>query len=608
MNFLIVVPRVVSKIGDFYQFPQGIAYISSVLVEAGFQVYKVNLNHIDLPVEEALRHEMVTHDIDVVLTGGLTGQFGAIRAVVEGAKRINDDIINVVGGGIITSAPLHAMNALEFADYGVIGEGEIIVRDLCRYLKSDRDVKEIPGIIYKDSSDYTITAGKPLPVDVNKVPFPDYKGLGLDDLLKTAPNIVGMSEINTFPIITSRGCPFRCTFCFHPSGVKYRPRSLESVFAEIDYLIGEYDIKYLSVQDELFGHSIERVKEFCERIKPYQIKWWAQFRVTDITPELVDMLKDANCATIGLGIESADDRILKSMNKKITVKKTNEALELIYNAGLGIQGCLIFGDVAETVETATNTLNWWKDHSYYGLQLSLVVTYPGTALFNYACENGLIEDPVQFIRDSCPTVKLSKMTPDEYAWMLEQILALQRTALSQPGIIKSIDIDYEQSCMNLTGICNSCNTENAWSSIRFFITESITCKSCGRRYYAPIPDEVVNRISENGEKLLKQYGKICFWGINSYFYSLCENLRISGNQNILYVDKSEIRHGINIFGGRVQSTEIIKDENIQCIIVTVPQYFTSLSPTIAAEFPNVDRIVSISELLSEEFSYEPTKS
>ena len=600
MNYLIVVPRIVNNLGEYYMFPQGIAYISSALGEAGFNVIKLNLNHIDLPVTQAISNAIKCNNIDVVLTGGLTGQYGAIRTVLESAKRAKNEIISIVGGGIITSAPIYAMQALEIADFGVIGEGEIIVCELCKALESRQSVATIPGVIYKSTSGFVVTEGKSQPVDVNIIPFPDYEGLGLSELMKTVPNIVGMGEESTFPVITSRGCPFRCTFCFHPSGQKYRQRSLDNVFAEIDYLIREYNIKCFAVQDEYFGNNMERVKEFCRRIKPYNIKWWAQFRVTDVTQELVSMLKDSNCSTMGFGIESADDRILKSMNKRITIKDTEKALQLVCDAGIGIQGCLIFGDIAETVETATNSINWWKDHVQYGLQLSLVVTYPGTFLFQYARQNGLIKDPVQFIKDSCPTVKLSEMSAEEYAWMMQQILSLQRSEACLPREVHSVSINYTRAHMDFTGFCSSCNAENHWSRVRFFIADSITCQHCGTRLYSPMPDAIVDRISNSIKKLVGRYGEICFWGINPYFYSLCGKLGLS-DENITYVDKSDVRQGVNIFGRKVMSTDIIKDRGIECVIVTVPQYYASLAPTIMKEYPCVERLLSISELLPGDF-------
>lgn len=368
-------------------------------------------------------------------------------------------------------------------------------------------------------------------------------------------------------------------------------------------MIQRYNIRYLSIQDELFGHDIGWVKRFCERIKPYGIRWFAQFRVTDITEELVKILKDSNCATIGFGIESADNRILKSMNKKITIEDTERALEIVYKAGIGIQGCLIFGDIAETIETAKNSIRWWHDHKHYGLQLSVVVTYPGTALFQYACDNGLIKDPVQFIKDSCPTVKLSKMTIEEYGWVLEQILDSQRSDECIPADIRSVNLDDETAYLHLCGVCPSCHSENTWENIRLFIADSIVCRNCGRRLYAPIPRVLIDRIANNVEILLSRFGRMAFWGINSYFYGLCKNLpeKLQTCADIYCVDKSEIRHGIRILNTTVKPTQCIAEKNIPCIVVAVPQYFANLKPMIEREFPHA-AVFSITQLISRSFS------
>jgi len=600
MNLLIVVPRIVNKVGDWYQFPLGIAYISASLKKASFSIYTLNLNHIDGSIYDILKNAIDEHNVDIVLTGGLTGQYGLIRDVIEDSKRIKQGIVTIVGGGIITSAPEHAMEALEFADYGIIGEGEVICCELCGALENDTTKEDVPGIIYKSNTSYKCTKGKVAPVDIEEVPFPDYKGFGFDKLLGSIPNILGMCEYNTLPIITSRSCPFKCTFCFHPSGQKFRQRSLNSVFAEIDYLVQEYGIKYLSIQDELFGHNMKRVKEFCRRIKGYDIKWLANFRVTDITSELIELLKEANCATVAFGIESADNKILRSMKKKITIEQTNQALELVYNAGMGIQGILIFGDVEETIETATKTINWWKEHICYELQLSAIITYPGTALYKYARSEGLINDPVQYIKDACPLVRLSKMSDEEYSWLFGQILSLPRLTHKTPNEVRITQIDYENANMDITGVCISCNAENKWKKVRLFILETLACKNCGRRYISPIPEGVVSRVSKNIDKLLNKYGKIAFWGINSYFYTFSERLKTDLHRSIFYVDKSELRHGVEVSGHIIQPTKIISEEGVKCIVVPVVQYFAGLKKPIEDEYPQVEKVLSISELLSDD--------
>ena len=596
MNLLIVVPRIVNRVGDWYQFPMGIAYVSASMRKEGFTLFKLNLNNIDGYIYDILNDVIERNNIDIILTGGLTGQYGAIREIIEDAKRIRKNIKTIIGGGIITSAPEEAMQALEFADYGVIGEGEIISCELCYALENNIDVAMVPGVIYRSNGSYVRSKGNVTSVNIEEIPFPDYEEFGFNKLLSSIPNQIGMCEYNTLPIITSRSCPFKCTFCFHPSGQKFRQRSLNSVFDEINHLVKKFGVKYLSIQDELFGHDINRVKEFCDRIKPYGIKWLANFRVTEVTPELVATLKEGNCAIMAFGIESADNSILKSMKKGITIEQTERALELVYKAGMGIQGVLIFGDVAETIETAARTLNWWKEHIHYELQLSAIITYPGTDIYKYACTNGIIKDPIQFIKDGCPLVRLSKMSDKEYKWLFGQLASLPRLTHTIPNQSKIIEIDYDNASIDIAGLCTSCNTENQWKS-RLFILETLTCINCGRRHIAPIPESITERISDNIEKLVNLYGKIAFWGINSYFYSLSEKLNIKSHDYIFYVDKSDVRCGLEVSGHIIQSPEIINKEEIKCVVVSVVQYFAGLKKPIEDEYPKVEKVLSISDLI-----------
>jgi anaerobic magnesium-protoporphyrin IX monomethyl ester cyclase len=597
---LLVVPRIVNQVGDWYQFPLGIAYISSSLKKAGFSVYNLNLNNIEGSAYEILSDLIIDNNIDILSTGGLTGQYGAIKDIMECAKTIKPSIITIVGGGIISSAPEYAMIALEFADYGVIGEGENIICELTAALENSTSIKDVPGVIYKNGLNYMVNNGKPEPVALDNIPIPDYEGFGLDKLLSTVPNIIGLCEYNTLPIITSRSCPYKCTFCFHPSGPKYRQRSLDSVFNEIDSLVQKYGVKYLSIQDELFGYNVDRIIKFCSRIKKYNINWLAQFRVTDITPELVSLLKDSNCSTIGFGIESAHNDILKSMKKQITIEQTNKALELVYNAGIGIQGVLIFGDKAETIETATTSLNWWKEHIHYEIQLSAIITYPGTELYKYALSKGIIKDPVQFIKDGCPLIRLSGMTDDQYSWLFDQLASLPRLTHKTPTNSKITYIDYQNASIDVTGNCVTCNDSNNWDKVRLFILETLQCRNCGARHIATIPDEVVNRVSINLNRLVCKFGNIALWGINSYIYALAEMLNIDYKEHIYFVDKSVMRQGLNVAGNSIMDPIIIKEKSIKCVVVLVVQYYAGLIKPIEDEYQTVEHVISISQLLSDD--------
>ena len=183
LNYLVVMPRLVRDIGDGYTFPLGISYISSSMKKAGYNVIALNLNHRDGKVFDIIKKEIEENEISVVATGGLSFQYNLIRNVIEAAKQVDSKIITIVGGGIITSDPESAMEALEYADYGVIGEGESTICELCGALENGVEFSAIDGLIYKSSNGYKITKPRKEIKDISTIPWPDYEGFELEKFL-----------------------------------------------------------------------------------------------------------------------------------------------------------------------------------------------------------------------------------------------------------------------------------------------------------------------------------------------------------------------------------------------------------------------------------------
>lgn len=597
LNQLLVMPRFVDKIGEWYNFPLGIPYVSSSLKKEGFNLFTLNLNNVEGSIYDILKKEIREKKIDIVSTGGLSFQYGAIKNILDATKSIKPDTITIVGGGIITSAPEVGMEVLQTADYGIIGEGEITNCELCHALENNTDIKKVDGIIYKENNKYYRTNPRKEIVDLDAIPYPDYKGFGFDKIMNLVASQQGINETHAITMLSSRSCPFLCTFCFHSSGNKYRQRSLDNFFDELDYLVKEYSVKYIFIADELFAYNMDRVKEFCQRIKKYDIKWWAQFRVCDITPDLVKILKEGNCVTMGFGLESADNRILKSMRKGITIQQIEKALKLVYESGITIQGGFIFGDVEETLETATNTINWWKEHPQYGISLNFITTYPGTGLYKYAIQNGIVKDEVQFIKDGCPTINVSKMSSEERAWLAEQIVMLPQSELKEPNNIEGVKINYNHARVSFKGQCLSCGFENYWDDVRFFTRNVLTCSECGRKHKIPIFDMVTEAVDASIDLLLKKHEKVAFWGINDYFSDLSMHLKEVSNSNIYYVDISKMKQGSKINGKIIQSPEIIKEEDIKAVIIPVVSLVTTIEQQIKREFKNVKDIINILDLI-----------
>ena len=411
------------------------------------------------------------------------------------------------------------------------------------------------------------------------------------------PSLLGMNEDHAITMTTSRSCPFQCTFCFHTSGSHYRKRSLDNFFEELDLLVEKYHIKYIFVSDELFAINMQRVVEFCARIKPYNIRWWAQFRVSDVTEEMVRILKDSNCVTMGFGLESADDGILRSMNKKIRFEQTEKALALAYQYGLTIQGGFIFGDVEETIDTAKRTLDWWKAHTEYGITLNFITTYPGTPLYKTALARGIIKDEVKFIRDGCPVVNLSKMTKEEMDWLAGEVMRLPQRAFLPPDGIHDVKVDYARRALSFTGACTECSEENRWESVRFFTRNVLTCKKCGKKHKLPILHEVTDCISHSVAHLLTEKGRVAFWGINDYFVNMLPDLPAVQSERAYLIDNSRIKQGGIVEGKKIHAPAILDELGIDTVIIPVVSYVTTIEKQIRAEYPHVKEVINILDLI-----------
>lgn len=267
MNYLLVMPRFVDTVGEWYHFPLGIPYVSSSMKQSGLRVFTLNMNSREGVTREIIAEEIRAHSIDVVLTGGLSFQYPAIREILQAAKELNPRIVTVAGGGIITSAPVAGMEVLEFADYGIVGEGEEMTPALCHALERGEDVMAVEGIVYRDDGVWMRTKARKEVADLDAIPFPDYDGFDFSKIAAMVPSLLGMNEDHAITMTTSRSCPFQCTFCFHTSGSHYRKRSLDNFFEELDLLVEKYHIKYIFVNVRFFTRNVLTCKKCGKRHK-----------------------------------------------------------------------------------------------------------------------------------------------------------------------------------------------------------------------------------------------------------------------------------------------------------------------------------------------------
>jgi len=499
MNILIVVPKFKRHPEESYEFPLGLAYISSSLKKSGFHVYCIDLNHY-FNINKVLHEVVEQHHIDVLCTGGISEHFFIIRDVFNFAHNYSPDLITVLGGGIITSEPKVAYEVLS-PTYGVVGEGEETIVELINAIENNKDLSKINGIVFKDNTNNIVETPKRKRIaNIDQIPFPDFDGFEIEKQIRNQmPNDVWRYHVlkstpRMLPMISSRGCPFNCSFCFHPLGKGYRQRSLDNFFEELKLLINEYEINYVNVFDELFSVNKKRVYEFCERMKQYNINWGTQMRVNNVDEEILKLFKDSGGTSISYGIESASNIVLKSMRKGIKVEQIEHALELTKKSKITIQGNLIFGDSGETADTIKETVEWFDKHREYTITMGQMVAYPGSALYQLAVKKDLIKDKKEFIKKGGVGVfNLSDLPEDQF----EKLPLLCRTKnldaqLQYAGEIVFINKIQKNKIrgdiVNIKIYCPHCKHYNEYESfnIKDFSEKFgifLVCRECYQRYF-----------------------------------------------------------------------------------------------------------------------------
>lgn len=437
LKYLFVMPRFIDNEQNRYFMPYGLCLVTSALKASGRLVYTLNLNYKDKSYE-LLAETIMKYNIDVVLTGGLSGHYQLIKEILDVVKKTNPAVITCVGGGIMTADPQASIQALMNVDYGMYGEGEITVNELAYALENGINPGTVNGVVSRDGR----MGGERLPIEnLDIIPFPDYEGFEFNLVQQEDKRQLRVTlREDAISVAVARSCPYHCTFCFHTCANKYRKRSFENISKELDWIREKYpSVKLVQFIDDLFSSDREFLKKLADYMMKYDLEYQFFQRVDVVSKEMMQLLKESGCKHVFFGVESGDNRILKSMQKRITIEQVERAFDLALEAGVNVRGFIIFGDPEETPETIATTINWWKSHPQYNILLDWILTFPGTKLYKDACERGLITDRVKYLQCndlSEMQLNLTKMSDDTYWKMVDKV------TLFQILLSNGVDIDF----------------------------------------------------------------------------------------------------------------------------------------------------------------------
>jgi len=379
------IPSVVEKERG-YTPPLGLLYVAAY-VKANTD-YEVRL--IDALLEnigqEQIKCLMASFMPDVVGITALSMTMVDVMQTVQTAKTEHPGAKVVLGGPHPHLFPEETIN-LPGVDYIVTGEGEIAFCDLVRSLDAGREPVDVKGLVYRLGGRTVYTGESLMHDDLDRFPFPARQ---LVNYKKYHSSIAARTPITT--MMTSRGCPFSCSFCDRPHlGKKFRARSAGNVAEEMEHC-QELGINEILFYDDTFTIDRRRVLEICDRIhrRKIRVHWDIRSRVDTVDEEMIRALSRANCKRIHFGVEAGTERIINGLNKGITLEQVHKAFNTARRHGISTLAYFMIGNPGETARDIKETINLaLKLKPDYAL-FSILVPYPGTRVYLEGLKEGII--------------------------------------------------------------------------------------------------------------------------------------------------------------------------------------------------------------------------
>lgn len=328
---------------------------------------------------------------DLVGVTCMTVEYTAAKLVADFIKTRHPDLPIVFGGQHPT---IQSKQVLEEpgADYVVVGEGEETFRELVEVLQGTRRAEHVAGLGWKNNGQIVFNMPRAAIQDLDSVPFPAYHLLDIPEYFEIGTGRYAPRSKYCLQIFTSRGCPWKCIYCHDLFGKKFRARSPENVFSEMELLYHQYGVREFMIEDDIFNLDLARAKKICDMIIQSSMRLHMQFenglRLECFDEELVRKLAQAGTHHISIAIESASPRVQKLMKKNLKVHKLDEVLGWMKKYKISTLGFFMMGFPFETVDDIEETIRFARRSDLDEALFSIAVPYAGTELNKLVYEEG----------------------------------------------------------------------------------------------------------------------------------------------------------------------------------------------------------------------------
>jgi anaerobic magnesium-protoporphyrin IX monomethyl ester cyclase len=411
--------RIIKHRSDKYlQYPIFLGYSASQLKAAGHDVCYIDAVIEDLDLQQTVERAKTCLP-DVLFMETTTPSISADYASLIALKQKTGATI-IVGGPHATYFHKAVLQECDAIDVVIRHEFDT---KIARVVSSLNALENIGGITYRSPQNEIIANGDgKYQQNLDCIPSPDREVVPWHWYLEA-----WYSKRPFMNMMTSRGCPYHCAFCLWPQnmyGHKQRFRSLDNVFLELHDLIDRYGLKEINIDDGTFTTDKNRVIAFCQRLRRENIKlvWTCNGRVDHLDDTMLAEMKTAGCKMIRLGVESGSQEVLDKIRKNLTLKQIEDGVRMVKKHRIQALGGFMFGFPCDSRKTVEQTLAFAKRLSPDQVQFSICMSYPGTALYEYARDNHLLvaKDFKEFDMTFGPVVQTIDMERDELVHILSR--------------------------------------------------------------------------------------------------------------------------------------------------------------------------------------------
>lgn len=348
--------------------PLGLMYIAAFLESNGFKVSIIDAEKDLLDTKNVLKKitEISPKYAGITST---TPEFPKVKELFDSIKRIMPRIVTVGGGPHFSAVPVSRDGSYDNIDYIVVGEGE----------------KALLKIVNESAKEKVVEVPNESPLD--ELPFPARHLINYDYYQFPMPG-KGMIRMDT--VVTARGCPFSCLFCFNRN-TKVRYREIKKCVDEIELSHNKYNTEFFMFLDDTLTISKNRTTELCDEIIKRglhkKIAFYANARADSIDFDTLRKLKQAGVVEISMGVESGNQQILNMVNKGTKIKQYQQVYSWMRKLGFETRGSFILGHPYETHQTVRDTINFAKRLKLVRVSCCIMTPYPGTKVYQMALEN-----------------------------------------------------------------------------------------------------------------------------------------------------------------------------------------------------------------------------